>query len=440
MATVVLSGASAEHPALLSLLDLIKAHLRQLGETDVRVFHLADTPLAYCQGEFDCWLKTPGACRAHDAEQAIVQAVHDAERLVTLDVAAFGGYSYTVKRAIDRLICLISPFFEKRMALTHHEARYARMPSWCAVGWQPEAHAAVAATWGEAADANALNLGAPHVGAGVLHGEPCEAWAGEVARIVGSTAVPGAGIAGRASLRAALLRAAAGEAGGPVAPPRSVALLVGSAKVRGTSLSENLAAALRTRFERAGLSVQTHMAVEFLREPRARAVAAQMAGADLFVPVAPLYVDGVPALATRALSLVAECRREHMVPARCAGLINCGFPEPEHTRTAFAMLRHFSVAAGYTWVGGLPLGGGGAVNARVPLHEQHGPAEHVTQALDLAVATLVAGEAVSGDAIERMATSPMPDMLYRLGGDLGWRYQAYQNGLTQAQLRERLLD
>jgi hypothetical protein len=39
-----------------------------------------------------------------------------------------------------------------------------------------------------------------------------------------------------------------------------------------------------------------------------------------------------------------------------------------------------------------------------------------------------------------MAASPMPDAVYRFIGDLGWRYQIYKNGLTQAALRARPLD
>jgi hypothetical protein len=39
-----------------------------------------------------------------------------------------------------------------------------------------------------------------------------------------------------------------------------------------------------------------------------------------------------------------------------------------------------------------------------------------------------------------MAVSPMPDIVYRFMGDLGWRYQVYKNGVAQAALRARPLD
>jgi hypothetical protein len=242
MTTVVLSDASPRLPNLQALSIVLEDELRRrAGRTEIRTFELATMRLAYCQGEFDCWTRTPGLCRAHDAEDDIVRAIHDASELVLLDAVTFGGHSYTLKRAQDRLICLLSSFFEKRASLTHHAARYERAASLFALGWAPDSDAEVAQTWRELADANAVNMLAPRV------------------------------------------------------------------------------------------------------------------------------------------------------------------------------------------------------DPSVPLDAQHGPAEHVKSALDLAAPCLASGNPIPTAAIERMAASPMPDVLYRLVGDMGWRYQAHKNGLAQAALRARPL-
>lgn len=441
MGTVVLSAASSGRPSLNEIASVLDGELRSLGETKIRTFDLAATPLAYCQGEFDCWVKTPGVCRAHDAEAAIVRAIHDADRVVILDAVTFGGHSYTIKRAQDRLICLISPMFEKRAALTHHEARYDRMPSLFKLGWMPHRNPEQAIIWNDLADANALNLFAPHFGALVVDDAGRARWAEDIRNLLASTATPGAGIAARSPLREALVAAACSlPAVPPIPPPRTAAIVIGSAKVKGTSLSENLAHALGSRLEAAGLTVAIHRPTEFLHEERARTAARQVAGADLFLLVTPLYVDAFPALATRALECIAEVRAASPAPARFAALVNCGFPEPEHNRTALRIARNFAAAASYTWAGGLPLGGGGAIDPRVPLDRQHGPAEHVKAALDLSAPCLARGEAIPSTAIDRMIANPMPDAFYRLMGDLGWRYQVYKNGLAQADLRARPLD
>ena len=164
--------------------------------------------------------------------------------------------------------------------------------------------------------------------------------------------------------------------------PRTAALVVGSAKAKGTSLSENLARALSARLEAEGVTTVIHAATDFLREERARSAARAVAAADLFVLLTPLYVDAFPALATHALEYIAVARNESPAPAQFAAIVNCGFPEPEHIRTALRVARHFAAAAQYDWAGGLPLGGGGAVNPRTPLDAQHGPAMHVRSALE----------------------------------------------------------
>jgi hypothetical protein len=440
MATVVLSAASEERSALQEISGLLGDELRRVDETDVRTFELATTPLAYCQGEFDCWVKTPGVCRAHDAEAAIVRAIHDADRVVMLDAVTFGGHSYTMKRAQDRLICLISPFFEKRASLTHHEARYTRMPGLFKLGWMPRMDAETARTWADLADANALNLLAPHVGVVVVDNAGRPRWAEDVRGLLASTTVPGADIPARAALREDLMATAGALAHARPIRPRTAAIIVGSAKAAGTSVSENLARALSARLEAEGLTTVIHTATDFLREERAQGAARAVAAADLFVLVTPLYVDAFPALATRALEYIAAARSGSPAPAQFAAIVNCGFPEPEHIRTALRIARHFATAAKYDWAGGLPLGAGGAVNPLTALDAQRGPTTHVRSALDLAAPCLARGDAIAIEAIERMAASPMPDTVYRFIGDLGWRYQVYKNGLAQAALRARPLD
>lgn len=442
MPTVVLSAASPQLPELEELLAMLLAKLERRGETDVRVFDLATTKLAYCQGEFDCWVKTPGVCRTHDAEHAIVQAVHDADKVILLDAVSFGGHSYTLKRAQDRLICLLSPFFSKRAILTHHDGRYDRMPSFYALGWAAEADPEVAYTWRTLADANALNMLAPRVGVALLENSSRHGWRGAIRTMLDSEDVPGRDLVSRDRLHAALVEAASGERfAAALEAPRNVAVVIGSAKPKGTSTSENLVRAMGDRLEQDGARVQYHFATEFLHDGVPSMVATKaVVDADLFVLASPLYVDAYPALATRVLERVAALRAGSRSRARFAALVNCGFPEAEHTRTALRIARHFASAAGYHWAGGLPLGGAGMIRPGVALASQHGPAEHVKRALDLAAGALAIGENVPGSAIDLLAQSPIPDVAYRVMGDLGWRYQAHQNGLAQAALRWRPLD
>jgi multimeric flavodoxin WrbA len=441
MSTVILSAASSDDASLQAIAALLCAELHARAETDIRIIELAQLQLAYCQGEFDCWAKTPGVCRTHDAEQEILRAIHDADRMVLLGPVTFGGHGYTLKRALDRLICLLLPQFRARSELTHHPARYDKRASWYAVGYLPQADAEQSATYRALADANAINYLAPVVDAVVLDEAHRAAWPEAVHALFAASEKPGEQIGARSVLRDELLTAAAPTAlEAPGLKPKSAAILIGSAKIKGTSASENMGRALNARLERAGVETQLCFATELLHDAQAQATASELARRELFILVTPLYVDSLPALATRALELVTKARSEVRAAAAFSMLVNCGFPEPEHNRTALRIARHFADAAGYHWAGGLPLGGGGMIDPKRPLDAQGGPAEHVKRALDLAVPALVAGQNVPSEALTLMLKAPLPDALYRLIGDLGFRYQLHLHGVRQRDLRAHPLD
>ena len=85
-------------------------------------------------------------------------------------------------------------------------------------------------------------------------------------------------------------------------------------------------------------------------------------------------------------------------------------------------------------------GGGGVIKPDRPLDDQHGPVTHVARALDAAAPALARGETIPDEARALMMARAMPDGLYRVMGDLGWRYQAYRNHVAQRTLRARPLD
>ena len=128
-----------------------------------------------------------------------------------------------------------------------------------------------------------------------------------------------------------------------------IPLLVGSAKAAGRSTSEALARYLSGRFERGGATV-TMLPVNRTRRA-AEDVRLVAAVDDLFIVVTPLYVDSLPYLVTRSLEIIAG--RERRRDQQFAALINCGFPEAAHCRTALAILECFARRAGFHWAGGL---------------------------------------------------------------------------------------
>lgn len=214
-------------------------------------------------------------------------------------------------------------------------------------------------------------------------------------------------------------------------------LLVGSAK-RPRSTSESLGTYLLERLQERGWETETILLHRALRSGERQAeLLAAVDRAGLILLAFPLYVDTLPALATRALERIAAHRREVEPPdgRRLVAIANCGFPEPQHNDTALAICRHFAAEMGFEWAGGLSLGGGQAINGR-PLPEMGGMVRHVTQALDLAAEALAAGRPVPEEAMELMARQFIPSWLYVLMGGIGWRQQARQHG-AQRRLKAR---
>jgi hypothetical protein len=169
------------------------------------------------------------------------------------------------------------------------------------------------------------------------------------------------------------------------------------------------------------------------RKDRLEALLSAVDETDLLILAYPLYIDNLPAPDLRFLELLADHHRSH--PAdhaqTLAVICNCGFPEAEHIDTSLAICAQFAGQAGFTWAGGLPLGGGEGIVHGVPLADGGGRMQSIRQALDLAAAALVAGEPVPDEAIHILRRPRIPARLYRTFGDFGWRMEARKYGVLR---------
>src|SRR5690606_3517069 len=100
----------------------------------VQTWTLRDEKVAYCLGCFECWTKSPGICRIDDAGRAIAASIIAGDLVVYLTPVTFGGYSSALKKAVDRSICLVSPFFTQIDGEVHHQPRYDRYPALLGIG------------------------------------------------------------------------------------------------------------------------------------------------------------------------------------------------------------------------------------------------------------------------------------------------------------------
>lgn len=211
---------------------------------------------------------------------------------------------------------------------------------------------------------------------------------------------------------------------------RQALLLVGSP--RGSkSTSESLGTYLLNRLGEQGVETETVRLYSALKSGEGQEeMFSAIERADLLILACPLYVDGPPSAAVKAMELIARHRKASPEPKtqRLLAISNCGFPEANHNDTALAIYRCFAQEAGLEWAGGLALGGGPVVQGRA-LQKAGRMARNVTKSLDLAATALVEGQSVPQEVVDVMAKPLIPAWMYWLMGGLGWKIQARKQGV-----------
>lgn len=440
MTVVVLNGASSPTDPAHALCAEIERQLAAQFDT-VRAFHLAGYDIGHCMGEFDCFVKTPGRCRIHDEGQEIERAVHDAEMVVLVTPLHYGGYSAPLKKAVDRLLPLISPFFRKAGDMTHHALRYEHCARWVAIALDETPSPERARLFRAFAETNALNFGSPAWGAAVVGGDR-SSWPAAIAGALATPGIPGNASGTPEGARTELMQVAKPQTPAPVFAPRPrVTVLQVSPRPPGVSTSQAIWAYLKPLLEGGDADVQVVAATDFVRGGAlAQAAEQRCADADLLLVIGPLYWDSLPYPGLLALEHIhAERQKSGLRPARLMAVMSCGFAEPEQFRFAFGLLREFAREAGYTWAGGLPVGGGGAINGRA-LERLGALTRPLRQAIDMGVPALLAGGVLPDAACTAAAVQTTPGALYRFFGWWGWHMQRLALGISASNLRARPFD
>lgn len=424
MNTLILDGSAANDPQAEELQAALLIHQPQ-----AQIIPLREQKIGNCAGDFFCWVRNPGICNVDDDNRKIAAQIMHSNLLVFLTPVTFGGYSTQLKRMVDHMIPLISPFFALRQGEIHHQRRYTRYPRLLVIGWLPAPEERAEAIFHHLVQRNAINFYAPVAVSGVVYsGQSPEQRLAQVGAWLSAIA------AGQSSATPALPEIPAEQAnGGPV---NRAVLLVGSPRGSKSS-SAALGGALMQQLAQHGVATETlALYPAFSSAERTQHTLATLESADLLVLAHPLYVDSLPAPVTAALEKIAAHRLAHPFPARFATISNCGFPEAAHNAPALAIAAEFARQSGLSWAGGLALGGGEGLVHGVPLDQLDGRAIPLKRSLELAAEALAQGESIPAEARELMARPVIPPWLYRVLGGFGWRQQARQYGV-QKQLSAR---
>lgn len=206
-------------------------------------------------------------------------------------------------------------------------------------------------------------------------------------------------------------------------------LLIGSPKPKG-STSESLGMYLLEKLRENGVQSETVYVHKSIKSDKKRMeLLGMLHQADIVVAAFPLYVDSLPSPVIKMMEFIAD-HQEELAPLqkkRFVCIVNSGFPESHQSAVAVAICRQFAKETGFTWAGGLQLGGGEAISGR-PLKDVKGMARNVIKSLDLAASSLAEGGIVTEASKKLMAKPLVPYWLYRLLGTMGWKREAKQYG------------
>ncbi len=130
---LILDGGLGDGRDTREVRAIIDAVLREAG-WQVALLALRDIDISPCLGCFGCWIKTPGICVIDDAGRETARRIVQSDLVVYLTPLTFGGYSSELKKALDRSIPNILPFFQRIKREIHHVKRYARYPRLIGIG------------------------------------------------------------------------------------------------------------------------------------------------------------------------------------------------------------------------------------------------------------------------------------------------------------------
>jgi len=436
---VILDGAAPGDTDLSPILGVL-SHVLEADGAQVETFPMREAKLAHCLGCFGCWVKTPGMCVEADAGREIAKAMIRSDVTVFFTPVTFGGYSPELKKMVDRMVQLASPYFQMDHGEVHHPPRYAHRPRLMMVGVQRHPNPAEAHIFKTLAGRNAINFHPPSYAAEVvLSTDGADALRERFESLLTRSDSLPFGAEAASLMPEPVVPSAAAE---PIGARRAL-LIVGSPKTNEPTTSSALGGFLLDRLQKRGWETETLTLRASLNRPEGEGeLLSAVDRAGLILLVFPLYVDSLPHLVTKALATIAAHRQaiSDPYPRRLVGIVNSGFPETRQNSVALAICREFAAQSGFTWAGGLALGGGGIVSGRslTEAKPSASPLKHIIAALEMTAASLADGLPVPAQAVRTIAKSPVPipfwNRLYVWIGAKGFEKAAAKNGVGKDKL------
>lgn len=160
----------------------------------------------------------------------------------------------------------------------------------------------------------------------------------------------------------------------------------------------------------------------------------QILGCEVLVFAFPLYADSIPSQLTAALQQMESILKDAQTDKVVYAIVNCGFYEGRQNHIALKMMKCWCRKAGLFWGQGLGIGGGGMAPMLIDIPEGKGIKKDFSGALKELAEKIVK----RGRAEDRFISPGIPRIMYKLAGQMGWRKQIKNNGLSVKELSRKI--
>mgnify|MGYP001765971803 CR=1 FL=1 len=159
MKTCIFDGSLSDDKFFSRIVYLFRKHIES-NNGIVDILDLKNMKIKPCLGCFGCWVKTPGECLIKDEGQEIPKKIVSSDLFIFITPLSFGGYSSEMKKALDRCIPILLPFFRNLNGEIHHKMRYDKYPNIIAFGINKDKDENTIKSFKELIQRNSINLGA----------------------------------------------------------------------------------------------------------------------------------------------------------------------------------------------------------------------------------------------------------------------------------------
>lgn len=168
MSYLILNGMNSNDTFIPKINDFLK---EKFTEKDIRgeILNLHEIDIKPCLGCFKCWIETPGVCVIDDYGRTVAKKMIQSDYLLYVTPITYGGYSAELKKAVDRSISLLSPFFRIYHKEIHHEKRYDNYPDFIVIGTLSEQDENQEGIFRELVHRNSLNNFAEKVTSQIIY-------------------------------------------------------------------------------------------------------------------------------------------------------------------------------------------------------------------------------------------------------------------------------